>query len=887
MSSSQGPRLDGTPPQGHDPNITLNDGRENTLVGLNAGLRLAGSKAVQGRRNTFVGANVGAQATMVANCVFVGARTGEAARAVESATFLGVRAGAKTRDSIGDTLVGYEAGAVIRSSTFNTLLGYRAGSEFLSGTRVTAVGALAAYYNQSCRDSTYVGHLAGANQRRNDFVTAIGAQAGNAAVGSSTTLVGWGAGAGLRGNSATSVGASAGLLAVGDGGVFVGAGAGTSSLGDANTAVGSRAMGYDTAFAGSRNTVVGYEAGHKLVGDDNTLLGSRSCPSLRGNANALLGGNMLLAPPEHEISAPPLPGAALGDAGVSAVARRTRADPEVVVTSHGSAAVGQDVDVRNWWHDDHGGLSVSNVALLGCQLYVNPDVDAESCIVSTNVRVLKANRALTLQRTGVTVCPAQLDAEIICPLGRDDVWYDPAKKAWRPCASTGPPDVGLAGGDFSNSLVEASGYGPEASLERYGVTASALDKTLRVYAGEGFTAAPASVRLSLRAPTFSQGTGNVHTARYPDRYLDAHDVLVADRVGATISGTARADFLAGRNLLGDRALVSASVGNVVVASATTATEIEFVHGARSNIQSQIDAIVAKIPNDPAAEAKPPGPALPGPLPPSPDPHPIPIGGVGGWVLVQVASLPGAPTEKSGSVLFSYMPSAGGPFAALVKKSDALSTLSLSRYELGVMLHTDADCEVAWSYLGHQGSTGGGDTRTTLVPLADPVGVQHIIVSDASGSKTGSALVSHFPDDAESTLVSVETLGRHSSPATAHFGVAGLSPTSLSVIADSGVFVTHAAPAQGKGSWAPAADDGAGGHVVPSPSLPGLVLVKVTAAGAVPVRYGVIVVAFGGASPEIFLKHTNIAGGIDATPTPAGLALRCAEPVLVARVSLGL
>lgn len=863
-------RLDGTSAN-ENPYIILNDGRLNSFIGLNAGLKLVGSKQDIGRRNVYVGANVGASSTFVSNSVFVGARTGELARTVEAGVFVGSDAGSKTRESVGDTLVGFGAGAVIQKSSYNCLIGYKSGSEFLSGTRVTAVGAFSALYNQSCRDCTYVGHLAGANQRRNDLVTAVGAQSGNASVGSSTTLVGWSAGAGLRGNQATVVGVSAGVRATGDRTVFVGHSSGVTFFGDENTGVGWGAMGSNEAGAtagrqGSRNTGIGYLAGNKLVGNDNTLLGSKSCPSLRGNNNAFLGGNMLLATKEWEILPPPAVGATIPAQGVAGYAAPAVSDAStpITVTCESSAAVGQDVDVRLFWPDFSQNLVLSNVALLGSQLYFQPATDGESAIISTNARVLKANRTHTTLRTGITVSPPLLDNEILLPTteklpggaGREDVWFDSSSASrsewrWRPSGSTGPSDVfltdvGVDGGFagrvswMGGTLVEACGYGPNASMERYGVLANAASKCVRVFAGEAFTADKASVRLSVRTPTFNRGAGNVITAVRPEGFLTTTDVLVADREGVAVAGGLRAGSLAGTNLAPGRALVSAAGSLVATASKTTATEVDYLHGVRSNVQSQIDAIVANLP-DAVTEAKPPGPALSVPDPPSAAPHPIPVGGVGGWVLVQVSSLPGAATAKAGSLLFSYMPSAGNPFTAYVRKSQSLETLSLGRYELGVALQTDADCEVAWSYVGYQGMGGGDSGKTTVIILPEAVGVQHVVVSDASGAKVGSALVSHFPDPSESAFVSAKMLSRHASAPLLAFAVVALSATSLAVVADAGVYVTHTAGAQGLHAWSTAGASGEG-FLVPQPDLPSVLLVQVKT-NAVPSRYCTLMLAF--------------------------------------------
>lgn len=266
--------------------IVLNDGRMNSFVGINAGIRMAGSKASVGVRNVFVGANVGASATRVSNTVLVGGATGELAKVVEGGVWIGSGAGRMAGTSTGDTLVGHRAGELLQKSSFNTLVGYRTGGEFLSGQKNTAIGAYSGYYNQNCQESTYVGYLSGANQRRNSKVTAVGAQSGNAAVGSDGTLVGWSAGAGLHGDSATAVGVESGTYSTGDRNVMVGSLAASHLQGNSFTAVGASAA-FDTK--GDWCTVVGSDAAVGASGNRNTVLGADASRASRGNLNVIIG----------------------------------------------------------------------------------------------------------------------------------------------------------------------------------------------------------------------------------------------------------------------------------------------------------------------------------------------------------------------------------------------------------------------------------------------------------------------------------------------------------------------------------------------------------------------------------------------------------------------
>ena len=301
--------------------VSLVDGVDNSLVGLNAGAKTSG------RRNTFVGANVATDASAASNNVAVGALAGETAADVHDNVLLGHAAGQRAQTATFNVVAGSMAGRDMRQASFNVLLGHRAAGEMVSGARNVVLGAYAAYYAVNACDNVFAGHRAGMNNRlgnRNTFLGAgtgrnnlrgntnvfigsdagsnnthgddnvfLGARAGeNNTLGSNNVFVGVGSGANnLVGNNLVFFGAGAGANnTYGDNNVFIGGEAGAANdLGTDNVFIGRRA-GYRNTI-GNNNVFLSTSAGENNVdGDNNVFIGPRA-----GLNNTLGSNNVFIA----------------------------------------------------------------------------------------------------------------------------------------------------------------------------------------------------------------------------------------------------------------------------------------------------------------------------------------------------------------------------------------------------------------------------------------------------------------------------------------------------------------------------------------------------------------------------------------------------------------
>jgi hypothetical protein len=292
--------------------VSLADGSDNTMLGLNAGTASTGAK------NTYVGANVATTlAADLYNNVFVGALAAEQVREADSSVFLGHATGQRASRTYSDVVVGAMAGRDIFQTAENTLVGYAAGGQMISGARNVAVGAYAGHYVVSATDNVFVGATAGQNTRygdsnvflgmgagRENFAGSqnvfVGALAGNA--GNRNVLLGYATGRGAAGDNNTFVGFAAGNTASGNDNVILGAETMQAGAGNLNTYVGSKTAGNAignrnvgigafscTNGAGNNNVILGTNVGYGLVGDANTFVGNDTGTGTRGNRNTAVG----------------------------------------------------------------------------------------------------------------------------------------------------------------------------------------------------------------------------------------------------------------------------------------------------------------------------------------------------------------------------------------------------------------------------------------------------------------------------------------------------------------------------------------------------------------------------------------------------------------------
>jgi hypothetical protein len=300
--------------------VSLADGADNTLLGLEAGAK------VTGNTNTFVGSRVARVAAYSSNNVVVGARAAEyLGSRTHDNVILGHLAGQQIVYSESNVVVGAEAGRYVQRSVLCTLVGFRAGGEMASGARNTFVGAQSGYYSYNNSDNVFVGDRAGMNNRvghRNTFVgtgagisatrgndsvligyyagatlmdadgsTIVGQGAGSNASGGYNTLLGSGVAEELDGNACVVVGYRAAAHAAGNNTVYVGAFAGNAMRASETVAVGYEAL---ASGEGQYVTVVGASAASSLHGNNNTIAGSHAWQVARGDYNSVIGSRSFL-----------------------------------------------------------------------------------------------------------------------------------------------------------------------------------------------------------------------------------------------------------------------------------------------------------------------------------------------------------------------------------------------------------------------------------------------------------------------------------------------------------------------------------------------------------------------------------------------------------------
>ncbi len=143
------------------------------------------------------------------------------------------------------------------------------------GTKgATAFGFEALSSNTSGYHNTAYGFQAGSSVTVNHSNTYVGHQAGTSSTGFRNTFVG--------GNTASSMGSGANMTVIGAD-AFTNAPAGQESVW-----IGARA-GVNTTTGGTRNIVVGFEAGMDQVGSDNIILGHKAGMNLSNNRNVVIG----------------------------------------------------------------------------------------------------------------------------------------------------------------------------------------------------------------------------------------------------------------------------------------------------------------------------------------------------------------------------------------------------------------------------------------------------------------------------------------------------------------------------------------------------------------------------------------------------------------------
>lgn len=207
----------------------------------------------------------------------------------------------------GNTAIGSVAGEWLTTGSYNSFLGLSAGEKVLGGSYNVGIGFEAMSEAPETKYTVAVGYRANANPGNHSQSNSVyvGAFAGDFAIGSNNTMVGYRAGNCL--DAATAAGTGTGHDNVGVGmfamrknlagseAVVVGAGAATDAINvEKSVVLGYGACG-TTANLGSFTVAVGWKALEAATGDNNVAIGQQAAKATTtGTGNVAIGSGSLV-----------------------------------------------------------------------------------------------------------------------------------------------------------------------------------------------------------------------------------------------------------------------------------------------------------------------------------------------------------------------------------------------------------------------------------------------------------------------------------------------------------------------------------------------------------------------------------------------------------------
>lgn len=198
-----------------------------------------------------------------------------------------------------NTSVGFQASSIGASGSKNTSVGYIALNNNI-GTENTAFGhsSMSGINNAASRFNTAIGFqsmFAGTGNVSN--VVAVGANALFQNTASNTVGVGYNALQGQIGGGTGNTGVGFSVLnnnTTGDNNTAVGSEAGFAAVGSGNTLIGFRAGQFASNATGA-GTFVGFQAGQNTTGANNTVVGNNALTATGASSNTVAIGNNALA----------------------------------------------------------------------------------------------------------------------------------------------------------------------------------------------------------------------------------------------------------------------------------------------------------------------------------------------------------------------------------------------------------------------------------------------------------------------------------------------------------------------------------------------------------------------------------------------------------------
>jgi trimeric autotransporter adhesin len=289
--------------------LTLNTGANNVAFGngtlaanvtgiQNTGIGNAALAVNTGSASTAIGFEALKANTSGNNGTAVGFQALSKNIAASNNTAIGFQTMLNNTTGSENTALGFQASSIGASGSKNTSVGYIALNNNV-GTENTAIGhsSMSGINNAASRFNTAIGFqsmFAGTGVVSN--VVAVGANALFQNTASNTVGVGYNALQGQIGGGTGNTGVGFSVLnnnANGDNNTAVGSEAGFAAVGSGNTLIGFRAGQFASNATGA-GTFVGFQAGQNTTGANNTVVGNNALVATGASANNVAIGNNAL-----------------------------------------------------------------------------------------------------------------------------------------------------------------------------------------------------------------------------------------------------------------------------------------------------------------------------------------------------------------------------------------------------------------------------------------------------------------------------------------------------------------------------------------------------------------------------------------------------------------
>jgi trimeric autotransporter adhesin len=319
----------------------LDHAKDNVFLGYQAGVNTTGAAT----ENTFIGHQAGQNVTSGRENLLIGYQAGGTMTTANANQFIGFQAGFSNTSGSENTATGYQAGYSLTTGNYNAFIGKDAGRSNTSGFENTALGFNALRANTTTNGNVAIGTSAMLSSVTGSDNVAIGRNALRTSTGASYNVaVGSGTmNSTVTGTYNTALGnAAMGALTSGNYNVALGATSlSANTTGASNIAIGGEAslanttgsnnvsLGYQAHRNGttvSNGTFIGYQSGMATTGNNNTFLGYQTgATNTTGSSNTLLGYNT--------------------NVGSAALTNATAVGADAVVSASNSLVLGNNANV--------------------------------------------------------------------------------------------------------------------------------------------------------------------------------------------------------------------------------------------------------------------------------------------------------------------------------------------------------------------------------------------------------------------------------------------------------------------------------------------------------------------------------------------------------------